>query len=92
MMRPSDRFWEEIDDGPNRRVEAVRTIRELAANAGVPLLEPVADLVDEEHYADLAHLNRAGMQRFSEALGSALAAAVDSGSFSLPSGRSPRAR
>jgi hypothetical protein len=92
LMRTSDKFWDEIDDGPNRRSESARVIRELASNAGVPLLEPEAPLVDDEHYADIAHLNVFGMQLFSEALGAAMAAAVESGALSLPFGRSPKAQ
>jgi hypothetical protein len=91
LMRPSDQLWREVADGERHRGEAVETIRALAARVGVTLLEPEVDLVDEEHYADLAHLNRSGMRRFSVALGESLAAAVSAGSLSLPSGRSPTA-
>jgi hypothetical protein len=92
-MRPSSALWSAFLDGPRHRVEAEASIRSLGASLGVPVLEPDPPLVDEEHYADLAHLNQAGMRRFSEAVGERLAAAVEEGALkwpaSSPSRRAP---
>jgi hypothetical protein len=90
VMRPSDQFWNEVPEGVPARDETVAMIRALGAEAGVAVLEPVADLVDEEHYADIAHLNREGMRRFSTAVGAVLGEAARTGAVTLPSGRRRR--
>lgn len=91
LMPPSSQLWAELPDGGRLRSEVVARLREVARDAGVELLEPKVDLVDEEHYADLAHLNAAGMQRFSEAVGVSLGEALAAGRVRLASGRSPTA-
>jgi hypothetical protein len=74
LMPPSSALWDELPNGAHRKDEVAQIIRRLSAGSRVPLLEPQADLVDEEHYADIAHLNAAGMRTFSAALGEAMAA------------------
>jgi len=61
---------------PNGRADlddALVAIRAIAERAGVPLIEVDLDLEDEVHFADPAHVNEKGMDRFSRRLGVRLA-------------------
>jgi len=86
LMPPSLALGDAFPDGHRRLAEGRDAIRQLGLDLGIEVLAPECELRDEDHYADLAHLNRSGMERFSAALGRALRASVDAGRISLPSG------
>lgn len=83
FMPPSSALWGHLPGGAGRRDDVIDVIRKLAADAGLPLLEASCDLHDEDHYADLAHLNGHGREVFSEALGRRLGEAVERGEIRL---------